>query len=180
MSLELLWLVPALPLLGAILNGIGAGKLPRKLVSLIGVGSVGGAFAIALGCFQGLLALPAEERFFVQTLFSWIDSGDLSVAARLGLDPLSAVMMLVVTGVGFLIHVYSTGYMSHEKAYGRYFSYHPLAWTGFANCTAIQPGALEFAGTVNGRLLAAESSGVFIQCPNEGAVSLYVRVRGAR
>jgi NADH-quinone oxidoreductase subunit L len=123
MSLELLWLVPALPLLGAILNGIGAGKLPRKLVSLIGVGSVGGALAIAIGCFQGLLALPAEERIFVQTLFSWIDSGDLSVAARLGLDPLSAVMMLVVTGVGFLIHVYSTGYMGHEKAYGRYFSY---------------------------------------------------------
>ena len=56
----------------------------------------------------------------------------------------------------------------------------PLAWTGFANCNSIQPGALEFAGTVNGRLLAAESSGVFIQCPNEGAVSLYVRVRGAR
>jgi NADH-quinone oxidoreductase subunit L len=123
MSLELLWLVPALPLLGAIVNGVGAGKLPRKLVSAIGVGSVGAAFAVALGCFQSLLAQPAEGRLYVQTLFSWIDSGDLSVAARLGLDPLSAVMMLVVTGVGFLIHVYSTGYMSHEKAYGRYFSY---------------------------------------------------------
>ena len=121
--MNLLWLVPALPLFGAILNGLGAGKLPRKVVSAIGVGSVGLAFAIALSCFSGLLRLAPEERFFQQTLFSWIDSGDFSVAVRLGLDPLSAVMMLVVTGVGFLIHLYSTGYMNHEKSYGRYFAY---------------------------------------------------------
>lgn len=57
----------------------------------------------------------------------------------------------------------------------------PLAWTGFANCTSIQSGVLEFAGTVNGPLLDAElSQGVFIQCPNEGTVSVYVHVRGAR
>jgi NADH-quinone oxidoreductase subunit L len=118
-----LWLIPALPLFGAIVNGLGAGKLPRKLTSAIGTGTVGAAFAIALGCFFSLLQLPSEERLYVQTLFAWIDSGDLSVPIRLGLDPLSAVMMLVVTGVGFLIHVYSTGYMGHEKAYGRYFAY---------------------------------------------------------
>jgi len=123
MSLSLLWLVPALPLLGAIVNGLGAGRLPRRVVSAIGTGTVGLAFAIALGCFFKLLSVPAEDRLFVQTLFGWIDSGDLSVPIRLGLDPLSAVMMLVVTGVGFLIHVYSTGYMGHEKAYGRYFAY---------------------------------------------------------
>ena len=123
MPLDCLWLIPALPLLGAIVNGLGAGRIPRKLVSLIGTGTVGAAFAIAIGCFVSLLRLPIEERVFVQTLFPWIDSGDLSVPIRLGLDPLSAVMMLVVTGVGFLIHVYSTGYMAHEKAYGRYFSY---------------------------------------------------------
>jgi len=123
MPLNLLWLVPTLPLLGAILNGLGAGKLPRKLVSAIGVGSVGLAFAVAVGCLMTILSLPAEDRFFQQTLFSWIDSGDFSVAVRLGLDPLSVVMMLVVTGVGFLIHVYSTGYMNHEKSYGRYFAY---------------------------------------------------------
>ena len=123
MLLAWLWLIPALPLLGAIVNGLGAGKIPRKLVSAIGTGTVGAAFAIAIGCFVSLLLLPSGERVFVQTLFAWIDSGDLSVPIRLGLDPLSAVMMLVVTGVGFLIHVYSTGYMAHEKAYGRYFAY---------------------------------------------------------
>ena len=123
MSLSLLWLVPTLPLIGAIVNGFGAGRLPRKVVSAIGTGTVGLAFVIAIGCFAQMLAMPAEERFYVQQLFAWIDSGDLSVPVRLALDPLSALMMLIVTGVGFLIHVYSTGYMNHEKAYGRYFAY---------------------------------------------------------
>jgi NADH-quinone oxidoreductase subunit L len=123
MSLSLLWLVPVLPLFGAIVNGLGAGRIPRKVVSAIGTGTVGLAFVIAVGCFLRLAQLPAEERIFLQTLYDWIDSGDFSVPIRLALDPLSGVMMLVVTGVGFLIHVYSTGYMGHEKAYGRYFAY---------------------------------------------------------
>jgi NADH-quinone oxidoreductase subunit L len=118
-----LWLVPALPLLGAIVNGVGAGRIPRRMVSVIGVGSVGLSFLVALGCFRDLLGLDPEARRFGQTLFTWIQSGDFTAAVRFALDPLSAVMMLVVTGVGFLIHVYSTGYMGEEKAYGRYFSY---------------------------------------------------------
>ncbi len=121
--LSWLWLVPALPLLGALLNGVGAGKLPRKIVSAIGTGTVGLSLLVALGCFRDLLALGPESRRFGETLFTWVQSGDFSVPVRLALDPLGAVMMLVVTGVGFLIHVYSTGYMGHEKAYGRYFSY---------------------------------------------------------
>jgi NADH-quinone oxidoreductase subunit L len=121
--LNWLWLVPALPLFGALVNGVGAGRIPRKVVSAIGVGTVGVSFLIALGCFRDLLLLGPESRHFAQTLYTWVQSGDLSVAVRFNLDPLSAVMMLVVTGVGFLIHVYSTGYMGHEKAYGRYFSY---------------------------------------------------------
>ena len=123
MGLSLLWLVPALPLLGALVNGIGAGKLPRKLASVIGVGSVGLAFAIALACFGDLLSLSPEQRRATQSLYTWIQTGDFRADVRLMLDPLSAVMMLVVTGVGFLIHVYSMGYMGHEKAYGRYFAY---------------------------------------------------------
>ncbi|TMQ49150.1 MAG: NADH-quinone oxidoreductase subunit L [Candidatus Eisenbacteria bacterium] len=123
MGLTLLWLVPLLPLVGAILNGVLAGTLPRKMVSAIGVGSVGLSFAIAVACFGDLLALPPESRRVTQGLFTWIQSGDFHAEVRYALDPLGAVMMLVVTGVGFLIHVYSTGYMGHEKAYGRYFSY---------------------------------------------------------
>ena len=123
MGLNLLWLVPALPLLGAIVNGVGAGKIPRKIVSAIGVGSVGLALLVAIGCWGDLLSMPPEARRFVQGLFTWVRSGDFQAEVRFALDPLGAVMMLVVTGVGFLIHVYSTGYMGHEKAYGRYFSY---------------------------------------------------------
>ena len=123
MGLTLLWLVPLFPLLGAILNGVSAGKLPRKAVSAIGVGSVGLSFAIAIACFSELLALPPEARRVTQGLFTWVQSGDFHAEVRYALDPLGAVMMLVVTGVGFLIHVYSTGYMGHEQAYGRYFSY---------------------------------------------------------
>jgi NADH-quinone oxidoreductase subunit L len=123
-GLSFLWLVPLLPLIGAIVNGLGAGRLPRKLVSAIGVGSVGISFLIAIACFAGLLGLPPEGgRRVTQDLFTWIQVGDFHAEVRYLLDPLSAVMMLVVTGVGFLIHVYSTGYMSHEKAYGRYFAY---------------------------------------------------------
>ena len=123
MGLSLLWLVPLLPLIGAIVNGVGAGKLPRKLASAIGVGSVGVSFLIAISCFADLLALPPEGRRVTQDLFTWIQMGDFHAEVRYLLDPLSAVMMMVVTGVGFLIHVYSMGYMSHEKAYGRYFAY---------------------------------------------------------
>src|SRR5262245_46277571 len=111
MGLHLLWLVPTLPLIGAVVNGALAGRLPRKVVSVIGVGSVGAALVVALGCFRGLLDLEPESRRFAQTLFTWIQSGDLDAPVRFALDPLGAVMMLVVTGVGFLIHVYSTGYM---------------------------------------------------------------------
>ncbi len=123
MGLSLLWLVPVLPLIGAIVNGIGAGKLSRRVVSAIGTGSVGLSFLIAVGCFADLLALPPEARRVTQGLFTWLQSGDFQAEVRFMLDPLGAVMMLIVTGVGFLIHVYSTGYMGHEKAYGRYFAY---------------------------------------------------------
>jgi len=122
-GLSILWLVPLLPLIGAIVNGVGAGRLSRKVVSGIGVGSVGISLAIAIACFADLLALPPEARRVTQALYTWIQSGDFHAEVRYVLDPLSAVMMLIVTGVGFLIHVYSTGYMGHEKAYGRFFSY---------------------------------------------------------
>jgi len=122
-GLSLLWLVPLLPLIGAIVNGVGAGRIPRKVVTAIGVGSVGIALVIATVCFADLLGLPETQRRVTQDLFTWISVGDFHAEVRYLLDPLSALMMLVVTGVGFLIHVYSAGYMGHEKAYGRYFAY---------------------------------------------------------
>lgn len=121
--LNTLWLIPALPFVGFLFNGLLGKKAPKAVVSWAACGMVGLAFAGALLAFRDLLNLPVEERFFTQNLFTWIPSGDLLVKVGLQLDPLSAVMILVVTGVGFLIHVYSIGYMHSEQGYGRYFAY---------------------------------------------------------
>ncbi len=171
--LDFLWLVPALPLLGVILNGAialfserpvllaeaahgeeGHGPLGppalgtsppgtshsggshgdahgghhpapayRRLVAFIGPAVVGVAFVVSLLSVIALAARSPHDRLFVQVLFPWIQAGGLEAPAALQLDPLSSVMILVVTGVGFLIHVYSVGYMSHEKAFARYFVY---------------------------------------------------------
>jgi NADH-quinone oxidoreductase subunit L len=162
--LDWLWLVPALPLLGVVANGLlalfaerplllseaglplpgghghgddlhghgshgsaahGHHETPfyRKLVALIAPGVIGASFVVALLCVLSLAARPAEGRTFVQILFPWIQSGSFLAPVGFQLDPLSSVMALVVTGVGFLIHVYSVGYMSHERAFARYFVY---------------------------------------------------------
>jgi NADH-quinone oxidoreductase subunit L len=118
-----LWLIPLLPLGGAALNGLFGKRLPRSIVSWIACGSAGAAFILALWAFSDLLQLPAAERHVIQTFFTWIASGDFIAKAEFLLDPLSAVMLLVVTGVGFLIHIYSIGYMHDDRGYYRFFSY---------------------------------------------------------
>ncbi len=126
------YLIPLLPFIGFLVNGLIAlsqksefnVKSPTKsLVSWIGCSSVGAAFLISLAMFFRLLALPAGERVVEKVAFPWIVSGSFHVDIGFLLDPLSAVMILVVTGVGFFIHLYSTGYMAEDKGYARYFSY---------------------------------------------------------
>src|SRR5574341_105348 len=120
---DYLILIPLLPLIGFLFNGFFGKRLGKSFVSWVGPGTVGLSFALALKLFFDLLALPAEQRVIEQISFPWVISGDFGVNIAFLLDPLSAVMMLVVCGVGFLIHVYSIGYMGHDQAYGRYFSY---------------------------------------------------------
>jgi NADH-quinone oxidoreductase subunit L len=121
--LNLLWVVPVLPLLGALTLLAGARRFPQKTTSAIGVGSVGLTLALSLG----ILASYASQHggIHVEKVFSWIAAGDLSIDYALRIDPLSAVMLFFVTFVGFLIHVYSVGYMhgESERAYARYFAY---------------------------------------------------------
>ncbi|OGC79283.1 MAG: NADH-quinone oxidoreductase subunit L [candidate division Zixibacteria bacterium RBG_16_40_9] len=116
-------LIPLFPLIGFLLNGLVGKKLGKSFVSWIGPGTVGLSFALALKLFLDLLSLPAEQRVIEQIAFPWVISGDLQVNIAFLLDPLSAVMMLVVCGVGFLIHVYSIGYMHEDPGYARYFSF---------------------------------------------------------
>src|SRR6267378_68141 len=130
--LPLLWLVPLLPFAGFAVNGLfGARFLSRRVVGLIACAAVLASFVISAGAFVELHDRSAATPFFTQDLFEWMPMGqaadgtDLTVRWAYSLDPLSAVMLLVVTGVGFLIHVYSIGYMEHEPraAFARFFAY---------------------------------------------------------
>jgi len=121
--LESYSLLLVFPLLGAAINGILGRRLPARVISLVGCGSVLLSFAVAAWSFLELLRLPAGERAVIQTVFTWIESGDFIARASFLFDPLSSVMILVVTGVSFLIHLYSVEYMRGEAGYYRYFSY---------------------------------------------------------
>jgi NADH-quinone oxidoreductase subunit L len=115
-----LWLIPILPLAGAAVNGFFGKKSSRQAVTVVGLFFSGAAFAWALGvAFRfSSLELPYQEY-----LAHWIRSGNFSVDFAFYLDQLSLVMLLVVTGVGFLIHIYSVGYMWDDPGYYRFFSY---------------------------------------------------------
>jgi NADH-quinone oxidoreductase subunit L len=121
--IDYIWLIPLLPLSGFLINGLLGKKLGRTLVSWIGCGSVGLSFLISLKVLFELLSLPAEGRVFEKIVFPWIYSGFFKVNISFLVDPLSCVMLLVVSGVGFLIHVYSVGYMSEDKGFSRFFSF---------------------------------------------------------
>lgn len=120
---QYLFLVPLFPMIGFLLNGLLLGRLPRPLISFIGCITVGLSLVLSALLFFELKGMAPEARLIEQTLFSWIPAGSLHVNIGYLLDPLSAVMILVVSGVGFLIHVYSVGYMHRDPGYGRYFSY---------------------------------------------------------
>ncbi len=116
-----LWLIPLAPFAGFLINGLLGRKLPKPLVTTIGLAAplVSLAVVFTLGWL-----LPAQAAPLVETCPQpWIDAGLLHVNFSFVLDQLSLVMLMVVTGVGFLIHIYSVGYMGHEEGYARYFSY---------------------------------------------------------
>ena len=140
--LGLIWIIPLLPALGFLLNGLlGARVLPKNAVAWIACGAVLLSFLLSLGAILSLptagagtapgLAVDPHAHRATLTLYTWMPMGRsetgeaLSVDWSYALDPLSAVMLLVVTGVGFLIHVYSIGYMEHEPrpAFARFFAY---------------------------------------------------------
>ncbi len=123
--LATLWLIPFLPLLGAIVNGLFGRALQQRYgkrpVAWIACGVVFAAFLLSVHAYFRLLR--TEPRLLGQTLWTWFEIGALHVDFAFMVDPLTAVMILVVTGVGFLIHVYSTGYMAHDAGHYRYFAY---------------------------------------------------------
>jgi NADH-quinone oxidoreductase subunit L len=120
---ELLWLVPLLPLLGSATLMLAAGLLSIRAEATIGALSVGLAAILAFSIAAGFLADPPAGSVYQQTLWHWLNVGGFSAEMGLRLDPLSLVMMLVITGVGFLIHLFATEYMEGEEGYGRFFAH---------------------------------------------------------
>ena len=116
-------LIPGLPLAGFLFNLAFGRRLPKGVVGAVACASVGAAFLVALAMFVRLMGLPPAERALTDVVWTWITVGTFTVDMALYLDPLSSLMSLVITGVGFLIHVYSTGYMGHDDGYKRYFLY---------------------------------------------------------
>ncbi|HDL04036.1 MAG TPA: NADH-quinone oxidoreductase subunit L, partial [candidate division Zixibacteria bacterium] len=118
-----LYLIPLFPLIGFLLNGLLLGRLGKKTISFIACTSVGLSFLFGMKFFFDLLSLPETARIIENVFFTWIPAGQFHVNVAFLLDPLSAVMVLVVSGVSFIIHIYSIGYMHDDAGYGRYFTY---------------------------------------------------------
>ena len=121
----MLLLIPLLPLVGFLLNASFGRRVTKPVAGAIACGAMVASFLVSAAAVVQLVGLPADARAISQQVFTWITSGDFAVAFSLRVDPLSAVMILVVTGIGSLIHIYSTAYMHEERdsEYARYFSY---------------------------------------------------------
>src|SRR3989440_5431679 len=111
------------PLLGFVILGVTGSVLPRRMILAVAWGACGLAFLLATISFFSMLGTPAAARTSDQVLYTWVVSGDFQVSFGLLFDPLSATMLMIVTGVGLLIHIYSAGYMEDDPGFWRFFSY---------------------------------------------------------
>ncbi|MGB6033340.1 MAG: proton-conducting transporter membrane subunit, partial [Bacteroidota bacterium] len=124
MTSDLVIIAIVLPLAGFLLNGLFGRKIRREgLIGALGSGTVGIGFLVAVFLFAHLLGRPVEDRTITVTVYQWISAGAFTSSIAYVIDPLSVTMMLIVTGVGFLIHVYSIGYMHGDPGFARFFSY---------------------------------------------------------
>jgi NADH-quinone oxidoreductase subunit L len=121
--LDHLWIIIALPLLGAAINGLLGKNFSKSIVNSVGIGSIALAFLSFAELAREFAQLPAEQIPWVKTYFTWITAGQFKVDFSLQVDQLTIIMLGVVTFVSLLVHIYSTGYMAHEEGYYRFFSY---------------------------------------------------------
>lgn len=121
MIIDLVWLVPLIPLIGFILNGLGRNTFSKGFTGFIGSGVILISFVISIAIFIALGSDPVKSHEVF--LFDWISAGSLHIPLSFLVDPLSSIMLLIITGVGFLIHVYSVGYMHDDEGFGKFFSY---------------------------------------------------------
>ena len=122
-ALTYLWIVPLLPLLGAAANGIFGRRWSKRVVTGVALSSTTLAFLAALETVREFLALPPDQVPWMKSYFTWISAGSFRADFALQVDQLTVIMLLVVTGVGWLIHIYSSGYMHDDPGYRRFFAY---------------------------------------------------------
>ena len=118
-----LWIIPLLPLAGAAINGLLGKQWPQSRVNAVGLSSVSLAFLAVIELVREFLALPAAQIPWVRSYAPWMVAGKFRADFNFQVDQLTIVMLGVITGVGLLIHIYSTGYMAHEGGYYRFFTY---------------------------------------------------------
>ncbi len=119
--IKLIGLVPLFPLIGFLINGFFGKKMSKGLSGIIASVSILASFVLSVLIFVELNG--SEEKSHIVNLFSWINSGSLIIPFELLVDPLSSLFLLIITGIGFLIHVYSTGYMHDDEGFSRFFTY---------------------------------------------------------
>jgi len=122
---ELIWMLPLIPLLGFLIIGLLRNSMPKPLVSIVGCGTILISFLLSCGVFKEVYDARAAggDGIIYTEIFNWFTVGTFSFNISFLVDPLSAIMLLIITGVGFLIHLYSVGYMTNDEGFGKYFSY---------------------------------------------------------
>ncbi|WP_333627275.1 NADH-quinone oxidoreductase subunit L [Sphingobacterium siyangense] len=122
---ELVWLIPLLPLIGFIVNGLGRNTFSKGMIGAVGSAVVLISFVCSCLLFSEVYQArqAGQAGIIEQHVFDWISVGNLKIGLSFLVDPLSAIMLLIVTGIGFLIHVYSIGYMHHDNGFGKFFAY---------------------------------------------------------
>ena len=121
--MDYVWLIPLFPLIGFLINGLVGKSLPKSVVGTIGSAAVGLSFLVTVAIFLEFLKLPADSTSVEKVMYTWIASGTFKVSVAFLIDPLSLIMLLVVSGVSTLIHIYSIGYMHDDEGFYRYFAY---------------------------------------------------------
>lgn len=118
--IDFIWLVPLFPLVGFIIIGLWGKNMSKSIVGLMGSGSILGSFIVSALIFSELFS---KSQSVTVDLFPWINVGNLQVSFSFLVDPLSSLFLLIITGIGFLIHVYSIGYMHDDEGFAKFFSY---------------------------------------------------------
>lgn len=123
--IELIWTIPLIPFLGFVILGLLRNTLPKPLVSIIGCGVILTSFLLSCGVFMEVSAAreAGQDAIFTREIFNWFTVGSFSADIKFLVDPLSSLMLLIITGVGFLIHLYSACYMVADDGFGKYFAY---------------------------------------------------------